>query len=179
MRNPPDSFKESLDKQFNGKLRIRWSDKEQEWQIEEKISRASLPDQLVDDWDDHAIRARDGYGYVCGVRPGDRMPCPKCGTELKVPVNHFAEVKCDYCRLKGRNSSIIAGFFELGDMLLEHLRRLDPIRGWRDKFIYGTFDEHRQAQIDKEIENMSPIWSDAYKRLVGIPMVGYTSKEKR
>jgi hypothetical protein len=32
--------------------------------------------------------------------------------------------------------------------------------------------------LDKQIENMSPIWSDNYRRLVGIPMVGYTGKEK-
>ena len=172
MRKVPDSFKESLDKQFNGKIRVRWSNKDQEWHVEEKINRGSL-DTPVDDQDDTAIRYRDGYGFICSIRPGDRMPCPKCNSELKVPINEFAEVKCDYCRMKGRNTSIISGFFELGDILLEHLRRLDPVRGWRDKFTYETYDEHRQRIIDKQIENMSPIWSDNYRRLVGIPQVGW------
>ena len=179
MIEAPKSFKESLKTQFNDRIRIRWSDKDQEWQIEEKIARASLPQEHLDDqWDDDAIRQRDGYGFICSVRPGDRMPCPVCNTTLKVPVNEFAEIKCDYCSMKGRKTSLIAGFFELSDILLEHLRRLDPLRGWRESHTYEVYDEWKQKVMDKEIENMSPIWSDNYRRLVGIPMVGYTGKEK-
>lgn len=177
MREAPESFKESLKTQFNGLLRIRWSDKRQEWQIEEKIARAS-GNRPADDYHDEAIRFRDGYALVCSVRPGDRMPCEKCNSTLRVPVGHFGEVKCDYCKAKGRNTSIIVGYFPLNDLLLEHLRKLDPIRGYRETLKYEGYDTFAQRKMDQEIENMSPIWSDNYKRLVGIPMVGYTGKER-
>lgn len=175
----PKSFKDSLETQFNGRLRIRWSNKNSEWQIEEKISRGHLLNRHIDDmYDDEALRWRDGYSLVCSVRPGDRMPCSVCNTELSVPIHEFAEIRCPYCSSKGRKVSIIAGFFPLGDILLEHLRRLDPLRGWRDENVYEIYDEWRQKQMDKEIEDMSPIWGDYFKRLVGISQTGYTGKEK-
>ena len=174
----PSAFKESLKMQFNDRLRVRWSNSKHEWQIEEKIARPTGDYSLDDPNDDH-LRLRDGYGYVCSVTPGDRMACPKCGNELKVPIYHFAEVKCDYCQVKGRPSSVIVGHFPLNDMLLEHLRKLDPLRGWRDRNVYGNYDEHLEKIADKKIEDMSGIWADAHAQVVGIESVGYTKADKR
>lgn len=173
METAPRSFTESLKTQFGGRLRIRWSPKQQQWQIEEKIAR-STGDMPQDSYNDEATRLRDGYALVCTVTPGDRMPCPKCRTTLYVPVFHFGMVKCDYCAVQGRNTNIIAGHFPLNDSLLEHLRRLDPIRAYRDDFIYPEYNEWIEKKIDQKVEDLTPIWSDHYRRLVGIPMVGYS-----
>ena len=63
--NPPESFVEKLDREFRGRLRIRWSTERQEWHIEQKIRRGLFPGTKPsklgwDDTTDAYIRHRDG-----------------------------------------------------------------------------------------------------------------------
>jgi hypothetical protein len=127
-------FHQQLHDQFGGRFRVRWSDKQQEYHLEQKAERGrvDLPPSTDefgrwDTYDDLYIRARDGYHLIMRIRNGDRMPCPICGLEVKVPVMETRETHCERCRVQGRDGRIAAAFFPLGDRLLEHLRYIDPM----------------------------------------------------
>lgn len=126
----PSEFEERLRNTFDGRLRIRWSVKNREWNIEQKVGRAITAPVAIEADRDDLICARDGFDYVCTVRTGDRMPCPNCEwTTLKVPVRDFADIQCPYCASKGRQSRTVAGYWPLDDSLIDHLRRIDPHSG--------------------------------------------------
>lgn len=175
---PPTSFAEKLHTQSDGELRIRWSDSRSEWHIEQRVGRAIIEPSPVDPLDDDHIRARDGYVFVLAVRTGDRMPCPECGIELKVPVLHFAEVTCDFCRMRGKDGRLPAGFFPLGEALLQHLRRLDPKRTWRED-VKDQLDERNKrltASRERDYSNhIEATTKENYNDLVGIGQWGYNS----
>lgn len=174
----PQDFIDKLHTQSDGELRIRWSDGRGEWHIEQRVGRAVLEPSPVNRFDDEHIRARDGYVFVLAVRTGDRMPCPDCGIELKVPLLHFAEVKCDYCRLNGRDGRFPAGFFPLSDALLIHLRRLDPKRTWRADVKTQLDQRNKLMMASKEREygnHIESVTKDYYNDMVGIGQWGYNS----
>lgn len=177
----PRSFTERLEREFRGRLRIRFSDKEQEWQIEQRVGRAVLPDARISLYDDDAIRARDGYLHVMSIRQGDRMPCPKCRYELKVPAFKTVDVACPYCKLKGRTTRVCAGYFPLeGDALIQHLRRLDPERG-ASLELAAEADRKNEAlvaSLERQSLDASYGISQDFNRLFGIQSVGYTGKER-
>jgi hypothetical protein len=181
MRLAPDDFVNRLNDTFRNELRIRWSNKLNQWQIEQKINNPKeLGYRFDDEWHDDAVRQRDGYALVCSVYPGDRAKCPKCNNELKIPTFKFGEVKCSYCALKGRESRVIAGFFPLTDLLIDHLKKLDPTRGWRDSITKAIEikNEKIERSKEREIENHTEaVWKDNYNQIAGIPQVGYTGKE--
>jgi len=59
-----------------------------EWHIEQKMRRQRLAQKRLVSGsieNDDVIRATDGYAFVLAVRPGNRMPCPKCGVTLGIP----------------------------------------------------------------------------------------------
>lgn len=178
----PTEFTDRLHREFDGRLRIRWSASQHEWQIEQKIGHGRIPPIAIDEGRDDLIRARDGYHFVMSVRTGDRMRCPKCNYQLTVPVMDTWDIRCPYCRLKGRHTSVVAGYWPLNDRLLAHLHKIDPL---------NVFSEQQAAEADRynerllkqqEDDAMAPGYaeaSDMYRRLVGIPMVGYSGKEFR
>lgn len=177
----PDSFVEALSSLFGDRLRVRWSTKRQEFHIEQQVGRAALPPVRISEADDDMIRARDGYAFVMAVRSGDRMPCPDhCGATLPVPIFACAEVKCERCKRNGRDARHVAGFFPLGDRLLEYLRSIDPSH--RDPYDLIRQLDARNAQLEatrkRDASNdIEAATLDNFNRLVGIQSVGYTGKE--
>jgi hypothetical protein len=179
---PPVDFADRLERIFDGRIRARWSNRRQEWHLEYKIARgkATVP-FYIDSNDDPAIRARDGYALLMAVRTGDRMPCPRCGYELKVPIFEKAEAICQYCVMHGRDGRTAAVFFPLdGDQLIQYLISLDPLRTYRDG-LHKRADannELRQAARERKFKNEIQAHTlDNYNKLVGIESVGYTGKE--
>lgn len=179
MRVAPEQFVKDLERNFHGRMRIRWSNQKQEWQIEEKITRGLLPDEYTNGENDHAIRLRDGYGLVCAVKPGDRTPCPRCKMELRVPIREFGEVRCGFCEHRGRSTSVIAGYFDLNDTLIQHLRRISGDYAWRDDLLSETKKHEQQVEAsrERELDNIGEaVFSDSYNRMNQIPQTGYTAK---
>ena len=180
MSTIPESFAERLDAAFKGRLRIRWSDARKEYQLEQKVGRA-LSSFPVSSTNDDSIRLRDGYLYILSIRPGTRMPCPRCTTTLEVPVREIRELSCPLCKLKGREHRVSAGYFPLDDQLIDYLKRLDPERdaSWS---IRSQVDQHNtailEAQRAKVIHAAESAANDDFNRIAGIPSVGYTGKEQ-
>lgn len=176
----PQEFVERLERMFDGRLRIRWSQSQREWHIEQKVGFGRIPPARIDEGSDDLIRARDGYHFVMAVRQGDRMPCPKCGLTLRVPVRDTVDVHCGYCKLRGRTSSVVCGYWPLDDTLLTHLRKIDPTR---DVDLAAEADAQNvlllKSMEDDAVAAGNAEASDLYNRIVGIPQVGYTGKEFR
>lgn len=178
----PTRFTELLHQKFDGRLRIRWSEASHQWEIEQKVGRAVLAGVHIKSTDDELIRARDGYHPVMTITAGDRMPCPHCNYKLTVPVMDTADIRCPYCQLKGRTTRVVAGFWPLNDNLITHLQKIDPLRGAQQELTEAA-DRYNQLLLKAaEDEAMAPGFAamdENYRRLVGIPMVGYTGKDSR
>jgi hypothetical protein len=175
----PKDFTRRLDEVFAGRLRIRWSLRNGEWHIEQKVGRAAHPPYRIAEEDDSLIRARDGYAFVMAIRPGDRMPCPIDGLTLKVPVLHTAEVRCDYCRMKGREGRFKAAYYPLGENLIDHLKRIDPERNGHRELVDASDHANKVMLAAKERELSNTIEAstkDHFTSLVGIQSCGYTGK---
>lgn len=171
----PSEFVSRLTKEFGGRLRIRWSNKRGAWMLEQKVGRSVLPKTFIPEDNDELIRARDGYWFFMEIRPGTRMPCPKCGLELQVPIMDTAQVTCDYCRLRGKEGRYAACYFPLGDALIQHIRRLDPTGTHYDEVI-PQLDAHNQALLEAQerqtINNTIAATAERFNRIVGIPTAG-------
>jgi hypothetical protein len=176
----PQDFVDRLRDTFDGRLRVRWSAAAQEFQIEQKVGRASVAPCRIDEGRDDLIRARDGFHPVMSIRAGDRMPCPKCEYELKVPIRDTVDLRCPYCEMRGAQTRLVVGFWPLDDSLIEHLRKIDPLRDDQGEQA-ARADHHNRLLLQSQENSMSDAVtsaaSDDYRRLVGIPMVGYTGKE--
>jgi hypothetical protein len=183
----PDSFTDQLSSQFHNRFRLRWSDKRQEFHLEQKVFTGQVmePPPIdpesghFDTYSDEWIRARDGYFYVMTIRAGDRMPCPICHSTLKVPVMETREMWCDECRKRGNDGRYVAAFYPLGEVLLDHLRDIDPQNGGPQRA--------RQRMRAKQVERMARevkepaevgglmLMDDKYQAELR-PMVGYGPK---
>jgi hypothetical protein len=170
----PGEFQRRLATDFNGRLRIRWSRQLNQWQIEEKVGRASMPAtprSPKDNW----IRAHDGYSLVLTVAPGDREQCQGCGNVVRLPTFDFAETKCDVCGKLTRSC-----YWPLTDILLEHLRKIDPLRDGpsrlRDEADAATKAAAiaRQKQASNAIKDLT---MDQINQIGGNFSVGYTGRE--
>jgi hypothetical protein len=182
MKHAPEDFVNRLESQFDRRLRIRWSNKQGEWHIEYKVGRQRTAKFFVGSQDDAAIRARDGYAMLLAIREGDRMPCPKCGFTIKVPLFEKAEATCEYCRMQGRDGRYPAVFFPLeGDALLQYLRSMDPLLGHRDGAHLRADAANARTLALKEkqaLNDMVAMGREHTSELVGLQSVGYTGKEK-
>lgn len=177
---PPVQFETRLERLFNGRVRCRWSPNREEWHLEYKIARQKIVGFIINPNDDPAVRARDGYAFIMAVRPGDRMPCPRCNYTVKVPVFEIAEAVCDYCRLQGHDGRYPACYFPLdGDKLITELAKLDPQNTWTDTLV-ASADKRNDAMMaakERQFENqIRSATLDSYKQLVGIPSFGYSGK---
>lgn len=130
MRHAPDSFVEKLEREFRGRLRVRWSRQDSAWHIEQKVARGLFPGvKVTGNWDetsDKYIRQRDGYEYLMTVSVGDWLPCYRCKHDVKVPYYETTQVSCQYCLSLGRKTYIAAVHFPLGDGLIDYLKQIDP-----------------------------------------------------
>lgn len=175
----PVEFVKRLDREFDSRLRIRWSLKRKEWRVEQKVGRACLLPIHVSEIDDDLICARDGYAYVLSIRPGTTMPCPDCGQTMDVPALHFKEVVCAWCRFKGKAAQHLAAYFPLSDLLIDHLKKISPER--QSKAVTRSLDARNAALLkarEREIENEGEAAiKDQWTKIAQIPHVGYTGKE--
>lgn len=183
---PPDSFVEKLEREFRGRLRVRWSAERNEWHIEQKIRRGLFPGTKPSKlgWDettDAYIRHRDGVVHVMSVRTGTLMDCPKCGTELKVPYMETHFVSCPLCKLRGFTNAYSVVFFPLGDSLIDYLKKIDPENPISERL---NEDMDRQNELLAEtmerdaLREGTAAASERYNRIVGIPQVGLSGKTK-
>lgn len=179
MSHIPDAFAERLRSTFDGRLRIRWSVRAQEFRIEQKVGNAVVAPIRIDEDRDDLICARDGYDYVMSIRNGTRMPCPTCQfTELTVPALDTAHIRCSYCASKGLDGRVTAGYWPLEDALIDHLRKIDPLRGQTFELSAAT-DRRNRALLQSNENSISDIviskGAEDYDALVGIPHFGYST----
>ena len=170
--NPPSSFVSRLNTTFRHRLRIRWSDHAHAWQIEQKIGRADGMPAFVKDSDERT-RVRDGYAYIMTVTVGDTRPCPHCRRDLTVPVHESGYITC-LC-----GTAHVLGYFPLSDILIDHLKSIDPER--RDVVANAKGMDIRNAESESRIlqahaNQVVSGFDDDYRRLLQIPMTGYTGK---
>jgi hypothetical protein len=174
----PASFRASLERQFDGRLRVRWSEAKGEWHIEQKMARSRLARRRVAAGTvehDEVVRAADGYVFVLAVRPGNRVPCPKCGKVLGIPELRMKRSTCPLC-----SHSFLAVYYPLGDMLLEHLRYTDPYRDGLDRIFKAQEDAEQQVKAAQHRERHNEgeaLWKDHFTQIAGIQSVGYTGRE--
>lgn len=181
MSQIPDQFAQRLQDTFDGRLRIRWSHKAQEFRIEQKVGNAVVAPIKIDADRDDLICARDGYDYVLSIRNGTRMPCPSCQfTELSVPALEFAHIRCPYCASQGRDGRVTAGYWPLEDALIDHLRKIDPLRGQTFELSKAA-DRKNRALLQSNENSISDIVTskaeEDYNDLVGIPSFGYATSK--
>lgn len=176
----PEEFADRLHRAFDGRLRIRWSVADGAYHVEQRLARGliNFPSALTDD---EAIRLRDGYHLVMTVRTGDRMPCPRCGLTLAVPLRSSTLVSCERCRQKGLEHRVAAAYFPLDDTLITHLQAIDPLRG-ASRELRAKVEAHNaklmQAQQQQVLNQLTDKASDDFTRIAGIPSVGYTGREQ-
>ena len=170
----PESFQRSLQEQFDGRLRVRWSPSTSTYQIEQRFravrSRFAAPN------DDEAIRDRDGFQFILAVAPGDRSRCPKCQRDTKIAVKQFKESRCEHCEAK-----LKICHFPLDESLLQHLRYTDPYRGGLERLQADLEASELAIAVAKQRDLRNKIESatkDDFKRLVGISQFGYTGREQ-
>lgn len=153
----PDDFKTKFLAEFP-EYRIRWSLKRGQWQIEQAAGRGALPPHRIDDSaDDSLIRARDGYWLVMEFHPGSRMGCKalasryprqECGTTLPVHLRKSQEVICETCRRAGRDGRAQAAHWPFDEVLLDHLRFGDPLRGGTTRQKNASDAANRALEIE-------------------------------
>lgn len=183
----PDQFLARLREEFRDRLRIRWADTQGEWHLEQKVGRGIFDPPLPS----HKIaphqrelqyekreRARDGYAFVMAIRPGDRMPCPACGLTMHVPVMELTEAKCGWCLEHGRDTRLMACYFPLGEVLIDHLKKIDPerdgIRRQRDEADLANARKLAREERAADSELRDSLFDAAVDQ---IPKWGYTGRE--
>lgn len=186
MRHAPESFVDKLEREFRGRLRIRWSSQRGEWHIEQKVARGLFPGTKPtkkgwDESNDRYVEHRDGYVLIMAVRTGDRMPCPRCGHELKVPFMETTHLKCDFCRLMGKSTYVAAVYFPLGDSLIEYLKKIDPENPISEQLAEDLERHNAALAASMERDALRPgeaRFADDYNRIVGIPTAHLSGKTK-
>lgn len=171
----PEEFQQRLDQEFNGLIRVRWSDKLSEWHVEQKVRRAvGWPDGW-DRYSDNTIRYKDGYVWIMSFKQGTKFPCPHCNLTLKAPSLRSEMVSCEHCRLKGYNHQQLAGHWPMSETLIDHLKMLK----WKldhpddlNKMDAALKKQHLRQVLDPTIDRIA----DRFNQGMGIQSVGYTGK---
>ena len=129
----PEHITEQIERRFNGKFRLRWSDVEKMFLFEQKVKRGIAEGFAPLDFKngqerknryENVIRARDGYILTMQISPGTSMRCKVCNSEIKVPAFKTAQVACPFCEHKGRRVMYTVGYFPLSDP--HHAFQLQP-----------------------------------------------------
>lgn len=170
----PQDFQDRLEQEFGDKLRIRWSDQWDEWQIEQKVRNHLVGRSITEDrFSDDVIRYKDGFVWVMSFKQGTQFPCPKCGLSLKCVSRRSEMVSCRHCQLKGYEHRWLACHWPMDETLIDHLKKLE-------KNIDLTTDQlHRStSMLQKQMHRnvLDPVLDrhrDDFDRLVGNLKVGY------
>lgn len=169
--------------------RIRWSLKDSKWMIEQKYSNPLPPTRAFDPFDDHTIRANDGYWLVLSFQPGTRMACPLCGLDVPVPMMKTAETSCVFCRTKGLDGRILAGYWPMDERLIDMLKSTDPLRGGIQKDSRGKYrvkasmdaeqaNERREREAARRTSDaVTALDAVDYRWISGIPTAGATRRQ--
>lgn len=175
----PEEFQEKLQREFGDKIRVRWSDKWNEWHVEQKVRRgvAATP-QKFDPYNDDVIRFNDGFVWVMSVKQGSKFDCPQCGLTLSAPTRETHHVVCGHCKLKGYNSHWLACHWPLDETLIEHLKKLQ----WQIDDTSANLAKSdialRKLQERALLDPTLAAFEDSHAKLAGILQTGYTGKEK-
>lgn len=174
-----ESFKDDLRIEFQGRLRVRWSGKQQSYLIQQRVGRNLIGNISRKTFKD-SEKVQDlaeGYRTIMVVSPAEKTRCPECSTWLDVPNRTTAQIKCEFCKFKGRNVSFIAGYYPLNSSLIQHLKSIDPLRDG-DKDMQKKLDQHNEkltSSMQKKIsQDAEDYTSDNLNRLMGILSVGYS-----
>jgi hypothetical protein len=114
------------------------------------------------------------------IAPGDRLPCPRCGLTLHIPVLEIGEAECPKCKVAQRpGGRVIAGYFPLDSRtLLDHLHAIDPLRGANEDLTQRIDAAQAKATLDTENRfrdgMQQTLWDAAIEQL---PKVGYTTSK--
>lgn len=186
----PPSFAARLQREFDGRLRMRWSNQRRAYQVEVQCGRRTHDVPLFNPQDDDKVRARDGYARVMEVLPHPHFECPtrvsqepnapRCGVKLDIPMRQRVEVTCLNCRQHGRDGRTRAEYWPLDDRLLDRLKQIDPKRQWAHQQVREMDLENKRAELRQELDVMNDLDAfnyDWYPRIAGIQSVGYTGRE--
>lgn len=175
--SPPEWFVDALDRECHGKFRIRWSPAKLRWQIEEKMARRRMPDRLITINDDEKIREFDGYELFAEVTPGSKLKCDRCHHWVHAAEQKFKTTRCSHCQKEHK-----AFFWVLGEGLLEHLKKVNPLTGGIDR----VFKEVDQKTVDRSVSNRranrnygEAAGKDSFNFIHDIQSVGYTGKNRK
>lgn len=178
-----EDFQDKLDREFKGRLRIRWSAERGEWQIEQKVRRGMLEGFKPNSrrgWDeshDRYVQHRDGVVHIMSVRTGDRMACPKCESTLKVPFRETHMITCPLCKMRGKPHHFPAVYMSLGDDLINHLKSIDPENPISETLVEDLDRQNQALALQQERDALRRGEAAAhydYDRIVGIPKFAYS-----
>lgn len=183
----PQVFHDRLDEEFKGKIRIRWSDEQEEWHVEQKVRSglAGSPLTSRDDynrnyWRDDVIRSKDDYMWVMSVKQGTTFACPTCASKLIAPTRSQEMISCGYCKQKGYEHHVLAGHWPLDETLIDHLKKLEWQLDHPEQHAGASLTAQNAAlkkiQERRVLDPTMAAWEDRYNKIVGIPSVGYTGK---
>lgn len=183
----PPSFRARLQREFDGRLRLRWSHQRSAYQVEVQCGRRTHDIPLHNPQDDDCIRAREGYARVMEVLPRPAFDCParvsqepgapRCGVKLEVPMRERVEVTCLNCRQHGRDGRTRAEYWPLDDRLLDRLKQIDPKRQWAHQQVNEMDLGNKRAEMRAELDTLNELDAfnlDYYSTLAGIPSFAYT-----
>lgn len=177
-----DSFQRQLKSEFDGRFRVRFSERSKSWQVEYKVQPGQVlepPRNQNGEWDtydDDWIRARDGYDFIVEVRPGDRMPCPICGLDIKLTPLEMQESVCTNCMLHGRDGRVRAVFYPLNHILIEHLRFIDPLRDGARRAAKAVRERQKakeEADFKNNLDQIDEVNKEFFPKFYDIKSWGY------
>ncbi len=174
MSMTPETFESELRTRLGRDYRLRRSPLTNRWLIEQHVGRG-IWEEPLNDWDDSAIRARDGYALVCSVYPVPYMLCPICKSQLDLPHLSIGEVHCRRCEIAtGETISYFGGYFPLCDALIARLERTSPKRSKAFKAELDDTNRRRREAAEKATEaDVEDIFADHYNRFMDRPQIGY------
>lgn len=184
----PEWFEEQLERRFQGRFRLRWSEIEHVFMLEQKVRRAVAegfaPRAFKSERHrkltmENYIRARDGYILSMKISPTTRAYCQRCDTRLDMPAMQTAQVTCPVCMSHGHRTVTMGGYWPLNDALLHELERTDPDRGGNERVFAAQQAAEQYRELSAELAITRPAdaaFRERYRRLVGIPQVGLSGK---
>jgi hypothetical protein len=187
----PDYMHEQIERRFNGRFRLRWSEVEQMYLFEQKVRRGlaegMAPLSFKNGQErklrlEDVIRARDGYILTMQISPGTSTRCRICNTTLAVPAFKTAQIACPYCAVKGRTVTQTVGYFPISDSLLDELEWMDNEKGGdkRRAIKAEQIEARREAEaLYKVTAPAEAAFRQDFNKLVGIPQKGMNGKVYR
>jgi hypothetical protein len=168
----PEAFEERLKEEFGDRLRVRWSNKYDEWHVEQQVRRglAGFPQgQDQDRFDDNLIRYADGYMWIMSIKQGSRFSCHLCHLPLEAPTRKLKMVSCEHCKRKGYDHYRMACFWPFDETLIDELKRLEHGMDAMAQKTQAKNELLQQQQLRAAIDPTLDAHLDDFHRVVGNP----------